>query len=215
MGFADGTRSAIHGPFQRMKAPAFFRALALLLTLTPVACTKKVAEKDVIFGAIHEHVHALETKDVATVMATIHPQSLALADTKLVVESDGFKNVDLKYDLSDLHIVNASPEEVKVSYRQKTVKTGGKDAFHDNITEGIHTLRQDKTTWKIYKTVVLKVTDLQGKPLFAPGSPPPSSPIEPAGKLPPPSPDQPPSPVPPTPPAPASAPAEAKPTPQP
>lgn len=188
-----------------MNAPALFRVLTLVLTFVLVACNKKIAEKDVIFGAIHEHVHALETKDVAMVMATIHPQSPALGDTKQVIESDGFKNVDLKYEIGDLRIVNASPDEVKVSYRQKTVKTGGKDPFQDNITEGVHTLRPDKATWKIYKTVVLKVADLQGKPLFAPDAPPPSSPIEPAGKLPPGAPDQPAPPAAPSPPAPPAA----------
>ncbi len=183
-----------------MHATAFFRALALLLAITLVSCNKPVAEKDVIFGAIHEHVHAFEKKDVETVMATIHPQSPAYAGTQEVVEMM-FQTVDLKYDLSDLRLENATPEEVKVSFKQKTVKLGGAAPFQDNIVEGIHTLRQDKGAWKIYKTIQLKVTDLQGKPLFVSPEPPPSSPIEPAGKLSPANPAPPAPPAPPTPPA--------------
>ena len=202
MSFADGARSAMDGPSHRMKTPAFCHALAAAaLTLALVSCNKPVTDKAVFFGVIHENVHALEKKDVATVMATIHPQSPAFEGTKEAVEVM-FKSVDLKYELSELRIVSATPEEVKVSFRQKTVKIGGEAQFQDNIVEGIHTLRPDQGTWKIHKTLQQKITDLQGRPLFAPTAPPPTSPIEPAGKLPPATPPQPAPPAPATPPAP-------------
>lgn len=183
-----------------MNAPALFRVLAPILALALVSCNKPVVEKEVIFGAIHEHIHAFEKKDVNTVMATIHSQSPAFQGTREVVELM-FKTVDLKYELSELRIVNATPEEVKVSFRQKTVKVGGDGQFQDNIVEGIHTLRPEKGTWKIYKTLQQKITDLQGRPLFAPTEPPPASPIEPAGKLPPATPALPVPPAPAIPPA--------------
>ncbi len=165
--------------------PALLRhALALGLALALFACDKPMADKAVLFGAIHENVHALEKKDVETVMATIHPDSPAYAGTKETVE-EMFKSVDLKYTLSDLRIEEATPEEVKVSFTQKTEKVGERGQFFSNIVEGIHTLRPDKGTWKIYKTLQTKVTDLKGKPLFAADTPPPASPIPPAVQLPP------------------------------
>ena len=166
-----------------MKFPAFHSALVLGLTLALSACHKPIADKAVIFGAIHENVHALEKKDVETVMATIHPQCPVYADTKAVVE-EMFRSVDLKYTLSDLRVVSATPEEVKVSFTQKTEKLSGEAQFENNIVEGIHTLRPDKGTWKIYKTLQTKITDLKGKPLFAPDAPPPTSPILPEGQMP-------------------------------
>ena len=183
--------------------PATLRhALALGMTLALFACDKPIANKDVIFGAIHENVHALEKKDVETVMATIHPDSPAFAGTKEAVE-EMFRSVDLKYTLSDLLIESATPEEVKVSFKQKTEKLGERGEFVSNIVEGIHTLRPDKGTWKIYKTLQTKVTDLTGKPLFAADAPPPISPIPPAVTLPPGAPGVEPAPA--TPPPPPSA----------
>ena len=167
-----------------MKPATLRHALALGLTLALSACNKPIADKAVIFAAIHDNVHALETKDVETVMATIHPDSPAFAGTKAAVE-EMFASVDLKYTLSDLRIETATPEEVKVSFKQKTEKQGERGQFVSNIVEGIHTLRPDKGRWKIYKSLQTKVTDLNGRPLFVAEGPPPASPIPPAEKLPP------------------------------
>ena len=185
-----------------MNSATLRHALALGLTLALFACDKPIADKDVLFGAIHENVHALEKKDVETVMATIHPESPAFAGTRGAVE-EMFKSVDLKYTLSDLRIESATLEEVKVSFKQKTEKLGERGQFESNIVEGIHTLRPDKGTWKIYKTLQTKVTDLNGKPLFAADAPPPISPIPPAVTLPPGAPGVEPAPA--TPPPPPSA----------
>ncbi len=170
-------------PARSMNFPVLHRALGLALMLALFACDKPTASKEVIFGAIHENVHALEKKDLDTVMATIHPASPVFKDTRDAVELM-FKSVDLKYTLSDLRIVSASPDEVKVSFLQKTEKIGGEGQFEDNIVEGIHTLRLDRGQWKISKTLQTKITDLKGRPLFAPDAPPPTSPIPPADKRP-------------------------------
>lgn len=166
-----------------MKFPALPSALALGLTLIFSACNKPTASKEVIFGAIHENVHALEKKDIETVMATIHPDSPAFANTRAAVE-EMFRSVDLKYTLSELRIESANPEEVKVSFKQQTEKTSERGRFENNIVEGIHTLRPDKKTWKIFRTLETKITNLQGKPLFASPAPPPASPIPPVDRLP-------------------------------
>ena len=194
----------------RFMTPALLRhALALGLALALFACNKPIADKDVLFGAIHENVHALEKKDVDTVMATIHPDSPSYAGTREAVQ-EMFASVDLKYTLTDLRVEEATPEEVKVSFKQMTEKLGERGQFLSNIVEGVHTLRPDKGTWKIYKTLQTKVTDLKGKPLFSAEALPPASPIPPAVTLPPgtaPDGTPPPAPVPvPAPPAPVPPP---------
>ena len=91
-----------------------------------------------------------------------------------------------------------------MSFKQKTEKLGERGQFLSNIVEGVHTLRPDKGTWKIYKTLQTKVTGLDGKPLFSAEALPPASPIPPAVTLPPgTAPDG-------TPPPPAPAPPPAK-----
>jgi hypothetical protein len=164
--------------------------LALVLALTLTACSKQEVSREAILGAIHENTHALETKDVATIMATIHPESPYYADTKEFVETDYFKSVDLKYTISDLQIISSTPEEVKVSFVQKMQKVGGTGPFVDNITESIDTMRLDGKRWKIYKSLTTKATDLQGKPLQtqATPSPTPTTPALPEEALPAPGP---------------------------
>ena len=184
-------------PARLMNSATLRHAFALGMSLALFACDKPIADKNVLFGAIHENVHALEKKDVETVMATIHPGSPQFEGTREAVE-EMFKSVDWKYTLSDLRIESATPEEVKVSYKQKMEKVGERGAFVSNIVEGIHTLRPDKGTWKIYKTLPTKVTDLSGKPLFAAEV----VPIPPAVTLPPGAPGTAPPPATPAPPAP-------------
>ena len=184
-------------PARLMNSATLCRALTLGMTLALFACDKPIADKEVLYGVIHENVHALEKKDVETVMATIHPDSPAFAGTKEAVE-EMFKTVDWKYTLSDLRIESATPEEVKVSYKLKMEKVGERGSFVSNIVEGIHTLRPDKGTWKIYKTLPTKVTDIYGKPLFAADP----VPIPPAVTLPPGTPGVAPAPATPAPPVP-------------
>ena len=188
-----------------MKSATLRRAFALGMTLALFACDKPIATKETLFGAIHENVHALEKKDVETVMATIHPDSPQFEGTREAV-GEMFAKVDWKYTLSDLRIESATPEEVKVSYKQKMEKVGERGEFIDTIVEGIHTLRPDKGTWKIYKTLPTRVTDLKGKPLFVAEAPPviaptPPEPTPPAVVPPPGTEPPPPAPAPPIPPA--------------
>jgi hypothetical protein len=143
-------------------------ALAVMLN----GCEKKPATNpEVIFLVLHENLRAFEKKDVDTVMATIHPESPVYESTRQSVE-EMFKLVDLKFTLSDLRVVSSRPDEVKVSFVQKTERVGGSAPFTDNIVEGIHTLRPDKGTWKIYNTIQTKVTGLDGKPLTPPDAEP-------------------------------------------
>ncbi len=177
-----------------MISATFRRALAFALTLALFACDKPIADKEVLFGAIHEHIHALEKKDVETVMATIHPDSPQLEEMR-----EGatlmFKTVDAKFTLSDLRIESATPEEVKVSYSEKMEFLGGQQKFVDNIVEGVFTLRPDKGRWKIYKTLATKITDLKGKPLVT--APEPTTTTAPERPAPPPSAPAPATPAPP------------------
>ena len=143
-----------------MKFPAFSVLFTLAVALLLPACTPKPAvDEATAFLPIHENVNAMEKKDVARVMATVHPQSPVYAGTKEVIE-DLFKHYTLKMTLSNLKIVKATSDEVQVSFDQTTEKLSGPDEFQGTRLEGIHTLRQDKGEWKIFKTVPTKVSPL-------------------------------------------------------
>jgi len=158
----------------------------LSLAFVLAGCEKSAPPPDqaVLFQTIQDNVHALEKKDVDAVMATIHPQAPSFDSTREII-SEMFKAVDLKYTLSDLKVVTAGPDEARVSFMQKTEKTGGEAGFQNNVVQGIHTLRPDNGKWKIYRTFQTSVTGLDGKPLTAPEeAAPPASP-EPTTEKPP------------------------------
>jgi len=150
---------------------SFLTPLLSVLALALVAggCQKSSTPPDqaVLFQAVEDNVHALEKKDVDAVMATIHPQAPSFESTRDII-SEMFKAVDLKYTLSDLKVVSATPDEARVSFVQKTEKVGGEAGFQNNIVQGVHTLRPDNGKWKIYRTFQTSVTGLDGKPLAAP-----------------------------------------------
>ncbi|MDR3403512.1 MAG: hypothetical protein P4L99_13525 [Chthoniobacter sp.] len=175
---------------------SFLTPLLSVLALAFVVggCQRSSTPPDqaVLFQAVEDNVHALEKKDVDAVMATIHPQAPSFESTREII-SEMFKAVDLKYTLSDLKVVSATPDEARVSFLQKTEKTGGEAGFQNNIVQGVHTLRPDNGKWKIYRTFQTSVTGLDGKPLTAPTeaapeaapaapSPAPTVPAEPAPK---------------------------------
>jgi len=147
-------------------APLF---TVLFLALLVSGCEKPQPppDKTVFFQAIEDNVHALEKKDLDAVMATIHPKAPSFASTREIV-GEMFKTLDLKCTLSDLQLVTASPEEARVSFSQKTEKTGGNGEFQNNIVKGVHILRPDEGKWKIFNTIQTSVTGLDGKPLGTP-----------------------------------------------
>jgi ketosteroid isomerase-like protein len=182
--------------------PVFLFACAL------TGCDKPERGPDdkALFQVIQDNLQAMEKKDLDGVMATIHPKGPYYGSTRDAV-AEVFKVLDLKYTLSDLKVVSATPDEAQVSFVQKTEKTGGDGEFQDNIQQGVHTLRPDNGKWKIYRTTLTKITDLNGKPLGAPqpAAPEPAPAAAPAA----PAPEAAPAPAPATTPAPPATPSPA------
>lgn len=167
-----------------MKFPTFSLLTAIVFALALGGCQKPPppADEAAIFGVIQENLRAMEQEKVDAVMATIHPRAAAYQSTQEFARMM-FEEVDVKYQLSDLKVVSATPEEARVSFVQRMEKAGGPGEFRDNIVHGVHLLRPDQGKWKIYGTVSVKVTDLNGQPFAPPGPAPepiaPSSPVSP------------------------------------
>lgn len=149
----------------------------LVLALFVGGCEKPAAQgpdEKVLFQAIEDNAKAFNNKDVDGVMATIHPQMANFADLKDFI-SQTFKDVTLKATVSDLKVVTSSPEEARVSFKQKTEKVTDAGAVPLNIIEGVHTLRPDNGKWKIFGTVNTNVTRLDQKPEASPENAPPAA----------------------------------------
>lgn len=199
-----------------MKLPLFSLLVALVLPLVMGGCEKPSAQgpdEKVLFQAIEDNTKAFNNKDVDGVIATVHPKTPNLDGLKDFI-SQAFKEVTLKATVSDLKVVTSSPEEARVSFKQKTEKVTDSGPVALNEVEGVHTLRPDNGKWKIFGTVNTKVTRLDQKdeenaakaaPAAEATSPAPAPAVAPA-----PAPEAAPSPAAPTAPA-APAPDAAKP----
>jgi len=132
--------------------------LTALLVGTLSACVPKPkVDEAAVFGVLQENLKAMEREDIEGVMATVHPETPEFEATRSVIEQI-FAKYDLKYELREMKAVSATDREVKVSYVQKTQRTGGADDLPDNIAEGIHTLKKDGDQWKLLRTVTIRFT---------------------------------------------------------
>ena len=158
MDFAQPPRCAIHPALLR---PMHFRPLLVIVAaalLTACGPQHKV-DQAAVFSVLEKNMDAMQREDVASVMATIHPESPDFEATRGVI-AQLFAQFDLKYELRDLKVVSATPEEVKVSFVQKTTKVAGPAEIPTHLVEGVHTLRKDGGEWKMIRTVTIRTTTL-------------------------------------------------------
>lgn len=144
----------------------------LLVALLSTACQKSgpTPTEAVLFQAIQDNLHAMEKKDLDAVMATIHPKTPTFNDTREYIGEflSSIAQTDVKYTLSDLHVIHATGDEARVSFVQRLEIVGGHGDIPSNIVHGVHTLRPDGGKWKMYRTVQTEVTGLDGKPVITP-----------------------------------------------
>ena len=62
-----------------------------------------------------------------------------------------FQQYKIKFEVSNLKILEISGNKARVAFTQKATKVSG-PAFTDNIVNGIHTLMKSKGVWRLYST---------------------------------------------------------------
>src|SRR5258708_15615812 len=84
-----------------------FPAILPVCTLfVSAGCQRKpLVDEHAVFSAIQDNVTAMQNKDTAGVMATVHSESPDFASTREVID-EVFKQYDLHYTLSDLKVVS-------------------------------------------------------------------------------------------------------------
>jgi hypothetical protein len=158
MDFAPPPQCAIHPAPSR---PMHFRPLLLIIAaaiLTACGPQNKV-DQAAAFAVLEKNMDAMQREDIAGVMATVHPQSPDFDATRTAIE-ELFAKFDFKYELRDLKVIKATPEEVKVSFVQKSTKVAGPAEIPTLLVEGVHTLRKDGGQWKMVKMVTIRTTTL-------------------------------------------------------
>jgi uncharacterized protein YchJ len=97
----------------------------------------------------------MNEEDLEAVMTTVHPKSPSYPATETMAKQI-FERYDLNYKIENIKVLEQNDKEAKVEFTQITTKIKGKD-FKNNKTTGIHTLRKDGNSWKVYSTEMTNV----------------------------------------------------------
>lgn len=107
---------------------------------------------------IKANAEFMNKEDLEGVMSTIHPESPSYALTESMAKLI-FDRYDLKYEVENIKILEENDNEAKVQFTQVTTKIKGPE-FKNNRASGIHLLKMDGESWKIYSTEMTKIDPL-------------------------------------------------------
>jgi hypothetical protein len=129
-------------------------ALLLLIALAVFACSSK-KEYKTPESLINANAEYMNEEDLGGVMTTVHPKSPNYAATEAMAKQI-FDRYDLNYKIENIKVLEENDKEAKVEFTQVTTKIKGKD-FKNNKATGIHTLKKDGDSWKVYSTEMVNV----------------------------------------------------------
>ncbi len=116
-----------------------------------ISCSSK-KNYDTPEALVNANAEFMNQEDFDGVMSTIHPQSPSYEMTEKMVKKI-FEVYDLHYKVEKLKVLEQNDKEAKIEFIQVTTKLKGPD-FKNNKTTGIHTLKMDGDSWKIFSTEV-------------------------------------------------------------
>lgn len=124
---------------------------ALLSIVFLISCSSK-KNYDTPEALVNANAEFMNQENFDGVMSTIHPQSPSYEMTEKMVKKI-FEVYDLNYKIEKLKVLEKNDKEAKVEFIQVTTKLKGPD-FKNNKTTGVHTLKMDGDSWKIFSTEV-------------------------------------------------------------
>lgn len=90
------------------------------------------------------------------VLNTIHKDSPSYPASEIMIKQL-FDRYDLNYKVVSMKVIEDNNTEAKIEFVQITTKINGPE-FKDNQVTGIHTLKKEGDSWKIFST---QMTDVQ------------------------------------------------------
>lgn len=124
--------------------------LSLLIT---IGCGKKSYETPE--ELVNANIKYMNEEDLDAVMTTVHPDSPSYPATEAMAKQI-FDRYDLNFKIENIKLIEENETEAKVEFTQLTTKNKGPE-FHNNRIVGIHTLKKDGNSWKVYSTEMVKV----------------------------------------------------------
>lgn len=126
-------------------------SFVLLSIIFFISCSSKKSY-DTPEALVNANADFMNQEDFDGVMSTIHPQSPSYDMTEKLVKKI-FEVYDLNYKIEKLKVLEQNDNEAKIEFVQITTKLKGPD-FKNNKTTGVHTLKMDGGSWKIFSTEV-------------------------------------------------------------
>ncbi|MBE0538085.1 MAG: hypothetical protein IH620_00105 [Ignavibacterium sp.] len=99
---------------------------------------------------IEANAKYMNEENLEKVMGTIYKDSPAYQTSEMLIEKL-FEVYDLNYKIINIKVLEDNGSEAKVEFTQVTTKIKGPE-FKNNRSTGIHLLKKEGDSWKIYST---------------------------------------------------------------
>lgn len=130
-----------------------FFLIVLMPAIILIACSEK--KYSTPESVIYANAKYMTEEKLSGVMNTIHSASPAINATEHLVK-ELFRMYDLEYKIESLVIIEEMEDEAKVRFIQSTTKLNGPE-FRNNRLTGIHELKKENGSWKIFNTISEKI----------------------------------------------------------
>ena len=137
-----------------MKSKITFFILTILL-ITFISCSNG-EDYYTPESVIEANAKYMNEEKFDEAMNTIHKDSPAYPATESMLKQL-FDRYDLNYKVVSMKVTEETDLEAKIEFVQITSKLTGPE-FKNNKATGVHTLKKDGDSWKIYST---EMTDVQ------------------------------------------------------
>lgn len=137
-----------------MKSKITFFILTILL-ITFISCSNG-EDYYTPESVIEANAKYMNEEKFDEAMNTIHKDSPAYPATESMLKQL-FDRYDLNYKVVSMKVTEETDLEAKIEFVQITSKLKGPE-FKNNKATGVHTLKKDGDSWKIYST---EMTDVQ------------------------------------------------------
>ena len=126
----------------------------VIISLSIIGCSSK-EEYSTPESVIEANAKYMTQENLDEVMNTIYKDSPNYASTESMIKTL-FDRYDLSYKINSMKVTEETQNEAQVQFVQETVKISGPE-FKNNRVTGIHTVKKDGDSWKIYSTQIKDV----------------------------------------------------------
>jgi hypothetical protein len=138
-----------------MSKNIIFKIFVLLIPVFIISCSSG-EDYYTPESVIEANLKYMNEEKYDEAMNTIHKDSPSYPASEIMIKQL-FERYDLNYKIVSMKVLEDNNSEAKIEFVQITTKINGPE-FKNNKSTGIHRLKKDGDSWKIYST---QMTDIQ------------------------------------------------------